>query len=466
MSSSGDESLSKKGDSKKKIIIGITALASMMIIGGIAYGVSANNAINEWSNKIYPNVFIKEINVGGMTKEEAKNALNNNYTKNIGNKEIIVNIKGKDKEFKANYSEISPKYDVDKAIDEAFNYGKDSNFFKKNSLIKNKKNYKQEIQLNFTYNKKKLTSLEDKIVKKFTILPKDATISINGKILITPEKVGYGVDKKELDNKFKEELNGDIGNETKIVVEEKEVMPKVTKKELSKIDGVMGEFTTSYQSSDSNRATNIQVVTNFVDGTVLMPGEEFSYSETSQKDKSLYKEGNAYINNQVVKDIGGGICQVSTTLYRAVMKANIRSTERYNHSLTVGYSKPGLDATVAWGYLDYKFKNPYDFPIYIKGITHNKMVTFKIYGDVDGLKGRTYDMTNEVLRVINPTEEIIKDPNLEEGKRIVESNGQTGYVARGYQLTYENGQLIKKELVSTDNYAMVPRKVRVGTKKK
>lgn len=466
MSSSGDESLSKKGDSKKKIIIGITALASMMIIGGIAYGVSANNAINEWSNKIYPNVFIKEINVGGMTKEEAKNALNNNYTKNIGNKEIIVNIKGKDKEFKANYSEISPKYDVDKAIDEAFNYGKDSNFFKKNSLIKNKKNYKQEIQLNFTYNNKKLTSLEDKIVKKFTILPKDATISINGKILITPEKVGYGVDKKELDNKFKEELNGDIGNETKIVVEEKEVMPKVTKKELSKIDGVMGEFTTSYQSSDSNRATNIQVVTNFVDGTVLMPGEEFSYSETSQKDKSLYKEGNAYINNQVVKDIGGGICQVSTTLYRAVMKANIRSTERYNHSLTVGYSKPGLDATVAWGYLDYKFKNPYDFPIYIKGITHNKMVTFKIYGDVDGLKGRTYDMTNEVLRVINPTEEIIKDPNLEEGKRIVESNGQTGYVARGYQLTYENGQLIKKELVSTDNYAMVPRKVRVGTKKK
>ncbi|WP_024614795.1 VanW family protein [Clostridium sp. Ade.TY] len=466
MSSSGDESLSKKGDSKKKIIIGITALASMMIIGGIAYGVSANNAINEWSNKIYPNVFIKEINVGGMTKEEAKNALNNNYTKNIGNKEIIVNIKGKDKEFEANYSEISPKYDVDKAIDEAFNYGKDSNFFKKNSLIKNKKNYKQEIQLNFTYNNKKLTSLEDKIVKKFTILPKDATISINGKILITPEKVGYGVDKKELDNKFKEELNGDIGNETKIVVEEKEVMPKVTKKELSKIDGVMGEFTTSYQSSDSNRATNIQVVTNFVDGTVLMPGEEFSYSETSQKDKSLYKEGNAYINNQVVKDIGGGICQVSTTLYRAVMKANIRSTERYNHSLTVGYSKPGLDATVAWGYLDYKFKNPYDFPIYIKGITHNKMVTFKIYGDVDGLKGRTYDMTNEVLRVINPTEEIIKDPNLEEGKRIVESNGQTGYVARGYQLTYENGQLIKKELVSTDNYAMVPRKVRVGTKKK
>lgn len=466
MSSSGDESLSKKGDSKKKIIIGVIALASMMIIGGIAYGVSVNNAINEWSNKIYPNVFIKEINVGGMTKEEAKNALNNNYTKNIGNKEIIVNVKGKNKEFKANYSEISPKYDVDKAIDEAFNYGKDSNFFKKNSLIKNKKNSKQEIQLNFTYNKKKLTSLEDKIVKKFTILPKDATISINGNFLITPEKVGYGVDKKELDNKFKEELNGDIGNETKIVVEEKEVMPKVTKKELSKIDGVMGEFTTSYQSSDSNRATNIQVVTDFVDGTVLMPGEEFSYSETSQKDKSLYKEGNAYINNQVVKDIGGGICQVSTTLYRAVMKANIRSTERYNHSLTVGYSKPGLDATVAWGYLDYKFKNPYDFPIYIKGITHNKMVTFKIYGDLDGLKGRTYDMTNEVLRVINPTEEIIKDPNLEEGKRIVESNGQTGYVARGYQLTYENGQLIKKELVSTDNYAMVPRKVRVGTKKK
>lgn len=465
MGTGEDGKLNKNDNMRKKLIIGTIVISSIAIIGGVSYGVSANKTINEWNNKIYPNVFIEEVNVGGMTKEEAKSVIKNNYTKKIDDKDIVVNIKGKYKEYKAKYSEISPKYDIDKAVDEAFNYGKDSSFFKKNSLIKNKNNLKQEVQLNFSYNNKKLELLENKIVDKFTTLPKNASIAINGDISITPEQVGYGIDKKDLDNKLKKELNGDIENQTKIIVEKKEVKPKITKKDLSKIDGVIGEFTTSYKSSDSNRSTNIQVVTEFVDGTVLMPGEEFSYSKTSQKDKSLYKEGNAYINNQIVKDIGGGICQVSTTLYRAVMRANIRSTERHNHSLTVGYSNPSLDATVAWGYLDYKFKNPYDFPIYIKGITHNKNVTFKIYGNVDGLKGRSYDMTNEILNVINPKEEIIKDPNLKEGTRIVESNGQTGYVSKGYQLTYENGKVIKKELISTDSYAMVPRKVRVGTKK-
>lgn len=463
MSSGGDNIQKNNKISKKNIIVGVCAVSAIITIGVIAYGVSVNNKINEWSDKVYPNVLVQDLNLGGMEKEEAKRALKENFSDKIGEKEIIVKIKDKNKDYKTTYSEISPEYNIDKAVDDAFNYGKDKSFFEKNSLIKDNNTYEIEMEVN--YDNKKLDKLEDKIVENFTISPKNATISINGSISITPEKVGYGVDKKELDSELKKEINGEINSKTEVELSQKQINPKITKADLEKIDGVMGEFSTSYQSSDANRATNIEVVTEFVDGIVLMPGDEFSYSETSQKDKSLYKEGNSYINNQVVKDIGGGICQVSSTLYRAVMRANIRSTERYNHSMTVGYSKPGLDATVAWGYLDYKFKNPYDFPIYLKGITNNRTVTFKVYGDVDGLKGKTYDMTNEILKTISPTEEVIKDPNLPEGKRIVESEGQTGYVARGYQVTYENGTAIDKELVSTDNYAMIPRKVRVGTKK-
>lgn len=451
---------------RKHIVIATVAVVAMIGIGTGAYIASINSTINEWNNKIYPKVIVQGIDVGGKSKEEATEVLQKEVASKINNKEIIIDVKDKDKKYEAKYSEIDPKYDIEKTVSEAFDYGKDLSIFKKNSLIKNKDGTSHDIQLNFSYSDKKLTELEDKVIKKLNIAPQNAKIDISnsGNISITPGKVGYGINKEDLNKELKAKINGNVGEVTKVEVVDKENKPKVTEEALSKINGVMGEFTTSFQSSDANRATNIDVSTEFVDGTLLMPGDVFSYSDISQTDKSRYKEGNVYINNKVEKDIGGGICQVSSTLYRAVMRANIRSTERHNHSLTVGYSKPSLDATVAWGYLDYKFKNPYDFPIYIQGITNNKNVTFKVYGDVKGLGGKTYDMTNEVIKTISPTEEIIKDPSLPRGTRIVESSGQTGYVSKGYQVTYENGKAINKELVSTDNYAMVPKKVRVGTK--
>ncbi len=451
---------------RKSIIIAIIAVVIMITIGIGAYIVSINSMVNEWNNKIYPKVIVQGIDVGGKSKEEANEILQREFNNKIKNKEIIIEVKNKDKEYETKYSEIDPKYDIDKAIDDAFNYGKNLGIFKKNSLIKNKNGTSHDIKLNFSYSDKKLVELEDKVINKFNIKSQNAKINISngGNISITPGKVGYGINKEELNKELKAKINGNVDEVTKVEVTDKENKPKVTQEALSKINGVMGSFTTSFQSSDANRSTNIDVATEFVDGTLLMPGEVFSYSDISQTDKSRYKEGNVYINNKVEKDIGGGICQVSSTLYRAVMKANIRSTERHNHSLTVGYSKPSLDATVAWGYLDYKFKNPYDFPIYIQGITHNKNVTFKVYGDVNALGGKTYDMVNEIIKTISPTEEIIKDASLPKGTRIVESAGQTGYVSKGYQVTYENGKVINKELVSTDNYTMVPRKVRVGTK--
>lgn len=468
MKSGGQRSASNGGSKKKKQLVIASVGLIVLVLGGLgAYTIYVNGTVNEWNNKIYPGVKVNEIDLGGKTKEEGKAILEESFSKKIEDKKIVVKVKNKDKEYDTKYSELDPKFEIDKAVEEAFNYGKDSSLFKKNSLIKEGELNKHEIQLNFTYSDKKLNNLEDKIIKKFNIAAKNAKINIDngGNISIVPETVGYGINKEELDKNLKEKINGDLDKETLVELEYKENKPKVTKEELSKINGVMGSFSSSYQSSDANRSANIKAATEFVNGTLLMPGEVFSYSEATQRDKSKYKEGNVYINDKVEKDIGGGICQVSSALYRAVMRANLRPAERHNHSMTVGYAKPGLDATVAWGYLDFKIKNTYSTPIYIQGITHNKVTEFKVYGDVKELKGRTYEMENEIIRTIPITEEIIRDPNLKEGTRKVESAGITGYVAKGYQVTYENGKAIKKELVSTDTYKMVPQKVRVGTKK-
>ncbi|MEG0238443.1 MAG: VanW family protein [Clostridium sp.] len=469
MKSRVEKTASKDGSKRKKQIIIASIALIVLVCGGIgAYALSINSTVKEWNNKIYPGVTVGGIDLSGKTKEEGMTLLKDNFSNKILDKKIVVKIKDKDKEYDAKYSELEPHYEIEKAVDEAFSYGKDSNVFEQNSIIKKGTSDKHEIQLNFTYSEKNLNNLEDKMIKKFNIAPKNAKMNISsgGNISITPETVGYGVNKEELNKSLKENINGDLDTETLVQLEYKEDKPKVTKEELSKINGVIGSSTSSYQSSDANRSANIAAATEFVNGTLLMPGEVFSYSEATQRDKSKYKEGNVYINDKVEKDIGGGICQVSSALYRAVMKANIRPVERHNHSMTVGYAKPGLDATVAWGYLDLKIKNTYDTPIYILGTTYNKTVDFKVYGDTKELNGKTYDMVNEIVKTIPSTQETINDPSLPEGTRVVESAGITGYVAKGYQVTYENGKVIKKELISTDTYKMIPQKIKVGTKKK
>ena len=145
------------------------------------------------------------------------------------------------------------------------------------------------------------------------------------------------------------------------------------------------------------------------------------------------------------------------------MKANLKSVERTNHSMVVGYAQPGLDATVSFGYLDYKFTNTYDFPIYIQGSTVGKAVTYNIYGDPSSLNGRTYDMVNEILETKPPETKVVPDNTLPEGKEVSEGTGMTGYKARSYQITYENGVEVNRDIVATDNYASVGIVVRKGT---
>ncbi|WP_297637560.1 VanW family protein [uncultured Clostridium sp.] len=456
----------KKGfirNNKKRLIIAVATLV-ILGIGGGAYVSSVEGNLESWKEKIYPGVKVKGVDLSGKTAKEAKDLLNESLVNKINDKDILIKVG--DKEYKAKYNEVGGAYDIDKAVIDAINYEKDGNIFKQNSIIQGKEKDLDEVEVNFLYDDKKLEEFKKKVVSKVNIKPKDATIRIDGNNKqITDEVIGKKLDKKILDENLRAHLNGDLNEGTVLNLEYIEDKPKKTREELSKIKDIMGSFESSFSTSTVARSANIAAAVSFVDGTVLMPGEEFSYDKATSTDKSKYHQAPVYINNKIEMDIGGGICQVSSALYRANMEANVRATERHNHSLTVSYSKPSLDATVAWGYLDYRFKNPYDFPIYIKGTSDGKVIRFYIYGDKSGMKGRTYEMQNEIVKTIPPNEKIVNDPNLEEGKRVVESTGQAGYVSKGYQLTYENGKLISKELISTDTYATTDTVIKVGTKK-
>lgn len=456
---------SNKNQNIKKISLLVVALAIIGVAAFAGFSASVKGIVKEWDNKIYPGVSVQDIDLGGTTKEEAKNKLNETLVNAIGEKKLPINIE--DKEFELIYSDIIPTYDIDGAVDKAYNFGKEHGNLMKYKLIKGKGSDNSKIPLDFSYDENKLKEFEEKIQSEVGQKPKNATLNINGSdISIQDEVDGKTINLELFDQKLKEAINGDINSDESVTIELESSKPKITREDLSKVKGIMGSFSTNYGSSPAGRSHNIEISTKAIDGTIIMPGEIFSFNDVvgDRTAERGYQEAGTYVGNKVEPGIGGGICQVSTTIYRAAMKANLRSVERTNHSMAVGYAQPGLDATVAYGYLDYKFKNSYDFPIYIQGIISNKIVTYNIYGDPSGLNGKTYDMVNEILETIPPQVKVVEDNTLEEGKEINEGGGMTGYKARSYQITYENGKEVNRELIGTDIYANVDTVIKKGTK--
>ncbi len=227
---------------------------------------------------------------------------------------------------------------------------------------------------------------------------------------------------------------------------------KIISESLQEINGIISTYTNNYYNDDTGRINNMKLAIEHINGTLLMPGEEFSYNNTigETSEKRGYKEAHIYVGDKIETEYGGGVCQVSTSLYRAAMRANLKSTRRYNHTMMVSYSKPSLDATVYEGNIDYRFINTYNSPIYIEGYMDNNAITFNIYGNKESMKGKTYDLVNEVIEEYPYKVNEIEDPSLEIGKKITEINGVNGYKSRGYLITYENGIEVNRELISTD----------------
>jgi len=242
--------------------------------------------------------------------------------------------------------------------------------------------------------------------------------------------------------------------------------PNVTTKQIGNeaFPDLLSQFSTSFTSSGYNRSNNIILSSAKLNGLVLMPGEEFSYNQAvGQRTKAAgFRKAGAYSNGKVVQEVGGGICQVSSTLYNAVLYANLEIVERTNHYFNPGYVKAGLDATVSWGGPDFRFKNNRNYPIRIVTDTSGKKLKVYIYG----LK--TDDDCTVVLdpRYISSVPyktTYQKDPSLATGETRVISSGSNGCKTATYKYVYDkNGTLISSECISRDTYSPHNKVVAVG----
>ena len=452
---------------KKRIGVVVLVLLLLLLAGaGAGFYYYYSKYIN--IDAIYPGVTIQGMSVGGMTQEEAE-AKVQEYVDQVSQETVTLQVRKKETAFPL--SDIGLKCTNMDVVEEAYNLGKTGNVFKRVMEVRELEKKGTDFPLTFSVDKEETKKVVAKKAKKFLAKKKDATIKrVDGKFVITKHVHGIAIDFDANAEKLAEVFGNKDWNHKSVVFPMDYTLDKAkhTKKELSAIKDVLGTYTTSYAGSASGRCANVENGASLINGTVLYPGESFSvYSKVAPFTAANgYHLAGSYSNGQTVQTYGGGICQVSTTLYNAVLRAELNVTERLNHSMTVHYVPLSADAAISGTDKDLKFTNNLDHPIYIQGTAGGSSITFTIYGKEYRASNRKVEYVSQTLSVRGPSEKVIKDKTMEEGKRVVESNGRTGYTARLWKVVYIDGKETKRTQVNSSSYMSTPSVVRVGTKKK
>lgn len=281
-----------------------------------------------------------------------------------------------------------------------------------------------------------------------------------GEIVVRDEVVGVELDKEELKKAIEQ-----VNKLEKATIAAKIIQPQKTGKELKAnlFSTTLGSYNSDFSSSSENRAANVKKAADAINGKILMPGDTFSYNGTIGNPSLAngYKMASVFENGKTAQGVGGGVCQVSSTLYCAVLYADLSVVERHNHSLTVGYVPNGQDATVAYGSLDFRFKNSTEYPIKISAVVNGRKLTISIIGAKYNPE-RKIEITNQTVSTIAPTENETRDPSLPAGARKVTSKGKNGYVVDTYKTVYEGGVKKSSNKITRSTYRMLPTEVSVG----
>ncbi|HSQ87602.1 VanW family protein [Romboutsia sp.] len=361
-----------KKNKKRNGIIGV-----IIVVFSLGIIIDRFNKTYIYNNNIAKNIFIENVDVSQMTKEEAIKAVSNNYSpKNI-------DLSYEDKKYDILPKDIDLKYNVEKAVQEAYNYTKTDKYIENVKRYFSLKDNKKDIEIKSSYDEAKLSEYIQKISKDINVDRVNSKVYISnlGDISTSPSTVGKELDVASTKESIINTIKNKEYNEIQLKVNIKN--PNIKTEDAKSIDTLLAQFTTKFSTNASSRVHNIITAANKSSNILLMPGEEFSYNNlTGIRNKSNgYKDAPVIINGKLEDALGGGVCQVSTTLYNSVLSSGLQLTSRTNHSLVSSYVPLGRDAMVNDVGTDFRFKNPYSHPIYIKNIVGNGTVTSRIYGN-------------------------------------------------------------------------------------
>lgn len=448
---------------KKKQSISIFFAAVVIIFAAVLWGASTSVFAKETDDATIPaNVYIGEVSVGGMTVDEAKEAVTD-YVKDTTDVDVVL--KAGEKSVTVKAEELGLGWGNTKVAEEAANIGKSGNLIKRYKDQKDLENENKVYNIVYTVDEEKTRAVLTE--KSAELNQKAVNASLkreNGAFIYEDGKQGIVMNIEGSVQSVVSYFNNewDVKEpEVELVADVEE--PEGNKESLSRVKDVLGTYHTDFSSSTAERVINIKNAVSKIDGTVLYPGEEFSvYEAIAPLDaENGYELAGAYENGTTVQSYGGGVCQVSTTLYNTVLYSELNVTQRSNHSMMVHYVDPSRDAAIAGTYKDLKFQNSTDAPIYIEGYTSGGIVYFTIYGEETRPSNRKVEYQSETVSQDTPPVQIAAAA-APVGYVAVTQKANAGQSAKLWKIVTVDGVEQEREVVNTSKYASSPKIIAVG----
>ena len=420
------------------------AAAAAVFFAGPAYG----------KERTLPDgFFVGEVSLGGMTEEQARQAIAAEAGR-LSGRRITLDIAGNPSSGTA--EKLGVSWSNEDVVEKAMDQISSGNLVRQYMVRKDTEKNPVRIPLETRVDEGKVESFVKSQTEGLMAEPQNASIiRVDGAFQITPGVSGKVVDVAATKMALDQALLNQAGDEVIAAAVVAERQPDIVEEDLASIGDVLGTFTTDFSSSGSSRSGNLSNGASKINGHVLMPGETLSGYECMHPFTTAngYYTAAAYEGGRVVDSIGGGVCQIATTLYNAALRAELEITQRQNHSMVVGYVKPSMDAAIAGTVKDIKITNNYSTPIYVEGYTENRKLTFTIYGKETRPENRTVEYVSETLSSISPgapAEQV--DPSMAPGSRRQVQSAHRGVKSRLWKVVTVDGVETERTLLHTDTY--------------
>ncbi len=452
------------------VILSLALLCSFSLSARAAAEIGLKTAL---PHNMRPEVTLKEgvliqgMDLSGMSKAEAIDAVEQYIEETLRPIQVTL-LTSNNTEIQVSVGDMGISWSNPQILDEALAIGTEGNVIARYKALKDLQREPVNYELTFNFD---VNAINEILAQQCSQYDQEVVNSIlkreNGAFIVIEGQTGYHLDvERSIDTVYAYMMQEWNLEPCRIELDVTVTPPQGTAEELAMVTDLLGSYTTSFSSSGADRSANVSNGCHLIDGTTLYPGEEFSTYEKVAPftQKNGYYMAGSYLNGKVVDSLGGGICQVSTTLYNAVLGAELEVTERYNHSMIVTYVEPSADAAIAESSgKDFKFVNNLDIPIYIEGIIQGKTITFNIYGHETRSSNRKVNYESKVLEVINPPGELLyAEASQPIGYLVKGDSAHIGYKAQLWKVVTVDGVEVERTQINSSSYKMVPSSYHVG----
>lgn len=403
----------------------------------------------------YDGIKINGVDVSGMTLKQAGEAVGEGQTRTLSDFAVVV--ESGDKRWRISSQEVPLRFDTQEVLARAYALGRSGSLSERDQTIAQLGSEGRSFETSMGYDRDKVRELTDIIASRLSREATDAKLYAfevqTHEFTFTSEAQGYQVD---ADGLYREVIAAlDAGDYDAVITPKGEIIePTITKQALAGMFGMIASYTTE-TTADKNRNQNITLSAEAINGKVVQPGETLSFNAcTGERTRAKgYREAGAISGGVLVDATGGGVCQTSSTLFNAVVRADLEIVDRTEHSWPSTYVPKGEDAAVDWPRLDFVFKNNKDTPVFIIAYFADQKVTVEVYGHLLE-SGVSIELASDLIRTLKPSDEVLytQDTSLPAGTSKAGRKKRTGYVVDTYKVYYKDGVETERSLLWRTTY--------------